>query len=103
MIVYKASADRETSRSESFWNMFRSEHEIYVVLPGATSSIRIPTTAENDNYWERGPTAFNSPQRFDEVRAYMRHYFVDADSAPQRWEHNARIHAAIVAAIDACS
>ncbi len=103
MLFYQASEDTAVRRSESFWNMFRAEQEVFVELPGSPEPIRIPTYGETDAYWNRGPSAFESQERFEEVRAYMRHYFRDADSAPKYWQHRAAVEAAMSAALDAMS
>ncbi len=103
MIVYKASADVRIMRAESFQNIFRSEEEVFVELPGSTSPIRIPNDAEHEAYFWSGPAVFSTPGRFEEVRAYMRHYFVDADSVQKHWKHRAEIDEAIRAALESHS
>ena len=95
-MLYKASEDPSVKRLEVFSNIFQPHsEEILVLLPDRMIAVRIPTDAEEDLYWYEGPSAFSSPERFEEVRAYMRHYFIDADSAPKYWEQTKRIQEAI--------
>ncbi len=93
---YVASADPRESRAENFRNLILTdEANVSVILPGRTKAIQVPTKSETNNYWLNGPDAFSSNERFEEVRAYMRHYFVDADSAQEYWEQRKRVNAEI--------
>lgn len=92
MDFYIASDDPSERRSESFWNIFRSEQKVGVLLPGMSRPIRIPTEREVDAYWYRGPEYFDSPERFEEVRAYMKHYYLHAPGSPEKYWEAYRLH-----------
>ncbi len=99
---YKASEDPRRKASESFYNLLYelAGEEVFVELPGREAAIRVPNDKEQEAFFFRGPDAFQDSARFEEVRAYMRHYWRDADHVEKFWAQNKKIEAEIAQATE---